>query len=571
MKKSIYFACAAALLCAACNEDYKDWADPQASTEGSASSANGFTVAAASAISGATSGSVTLLNLSAPAGSSVSLTRLTVNDAELAFEIDGNNVNVDAEELATLVRDSYSSLAPVERSLTVAAKYAAVNEAGEGQPLALDPITVKYTPKDLPANAAETEFWYLGDHNGWNLSTENPDKFADNGDGTYSITISIGDYEWFAFAPKSAVEASDWGGLFRAPSINCPDNRGYLDGDQSTGYSWYCEVGGNYTFTLDMVNYTYSYVNFIETEYYYIGSLATDKSIPLSNGGVDPQKNPVFTATIPASGADWHWFKIAPGSGFNEDGSWNWDNECYCACATVNNDEALEGDFVIGGNKYSWHLMEDQYPAKFYRLEFNFMTQKYKITPVNYSDYIYYAGDWTGWGDGKKELALTDADNGIYTGYYFINAVDNSTTWGFKFIDADGNWYGGGNGVLNSGDNCDPGEEGFYKIAVNWGNMTYELTKINTVSIIGGPTGDSSWQTDLDMTWDGTCWSYEGALEAGEFKFRANHDWNGINWGGSQDNLEVDKANASIAAAGNYLVKLYCNCPGKAYYTIESK
>ena len=114
-----------------------------------------------------------------------------------------------------------------------------------------------------------------------------------------------------------------------------------------------------------------------------IGALGTDKSYPLTNGGVDPLDNPVFTATIPAAGG-WHWFKIAPESGFNEDGSWNWDNDQYCACALAKDDESMSGKFVIGGDKYSWHILEDEYPAKFYRLSFNFMTQEYSITPVNF-------------------------------------------------------------------------------------------------------------------------------------------------------------------------------------------
>ena len=573
MKKSLYFACAASLLFAACDEDYKDWADPQSSSEGDPSVISGA-ITAGGNIEAATAGStVTLLNLSAPEGCSIYATHLYVNgDTEIDFDIEDSKVTVDAEALANTVRSLYNSMAPTQRDLSITGNFAMVNAQGEASPLSADPVTVQYLPAPLPANASETEFWYVGGRNGWDLSTSNPDKFVDKGDGTYTLTISIGDGEWFAFAPKSAVEAGDWNALFRAPSNGCTDTKGFLDNDPTTGYSFNCESGGQYTFILDMNNYTWSYVHYIESEYYYIGALATDKSYPLSNGGMDPLENPVFTATVPAlGGGNWHWFKIAPGSGFNEDGSWNWDNEQYCACAENKDDEGMSGNFVIGGDKYSWHLVEDSYPAKFYRLSFNFLTQEYSITPINYTDYIYYAGDWTSWGDGKKELALTDSDNGIYTGYYFINAVDNSSTWGFKFIDADGNWYGGGNGLLNGDANCDPGEEGFYKISVDWANMTYTLTKIESVSIIGGATGDSSWATDLDLTWNGTCWEYKGHLDAGEFKFRANHDWNGINWGGDQGNLEIDGANASIAEAGDYTVQLYCNCPGMAYYTIEAQ
>lgn len=313
----------------------------------------------------------------------------------------------------------------------------------------------------------------------------------------------------------------------------------------------------------------------IEDAYYYIGTLATDMSYPLSNGGGDVYDNPVFSVTVPAVGNDgWHWFKIAPKSGFNEDGSFNWDNESNCVCATTKDDEAMEGKFVIGGDRNSWHIVESNYlSAKYFTISVNMLDQTYTITPISFSDYIYYAGDWTSWAEGKKELALVDADNGIYNGYYWISAVDNSTTWGFKFIDADGNWYGdGGNGTFNTaGGNMNPGDGGFYKIAVDWANSTYTLTAINAVSIVGEPTGDSSWGTDIDMTWDGTCWTYSGHLKAGGFKFRANHDWNGMNWGGSFDNLEVDGSNSTIDAEGDYDIKLYPNCPGKAYATVTAR
>ncbi|MBQ0056101.1 MAG: DUF5115 domain-containing protein [Bacteroidales bacterium] len=568
MKKSLYFALAAGFLFAACDEDFTNWAEPQGSTEAGATTIDGAVTAGAAIDAATADGDVVLLNLSAPEGCTINASHVYINgDNEIKFNIEDGKLSVSAATLAKTVQDEYQSLAATTRDLEVSGKFAVVNALGEASPLAVAPVTVQYTTPALPANASESAYYYVGGYNGWNLAEPTP--FVSKGNGVYELTIQINDGEWFAFAPQSAVDAQDWNALFRAPSNGCTDTFGYLNNDPTTGWSFNCETGGQYTFILDMVNYTFKYIHYIEKEYYYIGALATDKSYPLSNGGADPLENPVFTVTVPAAGG-WHWFKIAPGSGFNEDGTWNWDNEINCACAVNKDDEAMEGKFVIGGDKNSWHILEDVYPAMFYRLSFNFLTQEYSITPVNYTEFIYYAGDWTSWGDNKKELALVDSDNGLYNGYYFIKAVDNASTWGFKFIDADGNWYGGGDGVIDAaGGNCDPGQEGFYKISVNWATMTYELTLIETVSIIGDATGDSSWGTDIDLTWDGECWTYTGHLEAGNFKFRANHDWNGMNWGGDKSNLEVDGANASIEAAGDYTVKLYCNCPGKAYYTIE--
>lgn len=89
-----------------------------------------------------------------------------------------------------------------------------------------------------------------------------------------------------------------------------------------------------------------------ESAYYYIGVWGSDKSHPMTK-----QADGVYTVTVPANGG-WHWFKIAPESGFGADGNFDWSNEGNCLCATSNDDEAASGKFVIGGNRYSWHLIE---------------------------------------------------------------------------------------------------------------------------------------------------------------------------------------------------------------------
>lgn len=97
----------------------------------------------------------------------------------------------------------------------------------------------------------------------------------------------------------------------------------------------------------------------IEDAYYYIGALGTDKSHPMIK-----EADGVFTVTVPAVGG-WHWFKIAPVSGFGADGNFDWANEGNCLCATSKDDESAEGKFVIGGDKYSWHLIEPEGATSF--------------------------------------------------------------------------------------------------------------------------------------------------------------------------------------------------------------
>ena len=59
------------------------------------------------------------------------------------------------------------------------------------------------------------------------------------------------------------------------------------------------------------------------------------------------------------------------------DGNFDWANESNCLCAPTNDCEATEGKFVIGGGKYSWHLVEPEGATSF--------TIKVDLYEMNYS------------------------------------------------------------------------------------------------------------------------------------------------------------------------------------------
>lgn len=110
--------------------------------------------------------------------------------------------------------------------------------------------------------------------------------------------------------------------------------------------------------------------------YYYIGALGTDKSHPMKK-----EADGVYSVTVPAYG-DWHWFKIAPGSGFGADGNFDWANEGNCLCASTKDDEAAQGKFVIGGEKYSWHMIEPAGATSF-TIKVDLYDMNYSITANN--------------------------------------------------------------------------------------------------------------------------------------------------------------------------------------------
>ncbi|SEF61757.1 protein of unknown function [Xylanibacter ruminicola] len=297
----------------------------------------------------------------------------------------------------------------------------------------------------------------------------------------------------------------------------------------------------------------------IEDAYYITGTVNgwnnSNTDYELSNGGADAYENPVFTVLIPGSVVTGDIeFKVTPKSGLG--GDWS---KCLTASET-------EGSFATdnaGGNLKVAYVEG----AKFYRIQFDMMNQTWTSTALKFGEFFYEIGNEGGWGISH---ALYGADgDGKYTGFYYLDGE-------FKFKPNADNWdddleYVNGttiNGTLTSagGPNCpDPGA-GFYKIDLDAASLSYNLTKIESVSLIGG---FNDWSGDVEMTYntaDG-CWEVTTDAVSGEFKFRANHDW-GINWGGDVNALTQDGANLNITA-GTHTFKLYLSYNGAHKVTIK--
>ena len=180
---------------------------------------------------------------------------------------------------------------------------------------------------------------------------------------------------------------------------------------------------------------------------------------------------------------------------------------------------------------------------------------------VEYPEFIYCTGGDTGWAAGSYAL---HGKNGVYKGFGYLSQE-------FKFKPNDGdNWSGDweyvGEGQIGQGsDNFPAPEASYYMIDVDLNAMTYALTPITTIGVIG-PAQPGGWNDDTDMTYnvEGGYWEISGIqLAADEMKFRANDGWD-INWGGSFDALTQGGANIAVEA-GTYDIKLYAWCDGKAY------
>ena len=198
--------------------------------------------------------------------------------------------------------------------------------------------------------------------------------------------------------------------------------------------------------------------------------------------------------------------------------------------------------------------------------------------------YIYEAGVNNDWGNVQQPL-YCGAGDGVYTGFFYAQDADWTGGLGaFKFRgDAEG-WDNGNYGTGTMSDDGMTGTlindggsgnimvaPGFYRALVNLKDMTYQLTAISTIGIVG-PAQSGGWDADTDMTYNPATFAWEATIDlaADEFKFRANDAWD-INWGGAENELVANGSNLRIAEAGTYFIQLFPLCETKSYCIITKK
>ena len=190
----------------------------------------------------------------------------------------------------------------------------------------------------------------------------------------------------------------------------------------------------------------------------------------------------------------------------------------------------------------------------------------------SFADFIYAIGADTEWSGVYflRSASNEGSNTGVYKGFGWLSGEfkfkPNADNW-------DGDWEFDGEGKIadNGGSNCPaPTEAGYYMIEVDLTAMTYKLTLIKTIGIIG-PAQAGGWDNDTDMTYNAEKGTWEATVElaADEMKFRANDAWD-INWGGSLDALTQGGANIKVEA-GTYVIELHALCDGKASATMTKK
>ena len=303
---------------------------------------------------------------------------------------------------------------------------------------------------------------------------------------------------------------------------------------------------------------------YISTSYYIVGApsqwdvMCVD--LPFTHSGKDVYEDPVFTVTFPVADGE-YWFAIADDK-THEANDWS----ALLGCAEGNGNNGMEGQIARRpeiGDEGSWKVVVAG-DARFVRMTINMMDYTYKIEKLNFGEFIYEIGNESGWSTSHA-LRCPNFD-GKYQGYYWMDGEykfkPNADNW-------DGDWENDGEGKIadNGGPNMPGLAAGFYQIDVNLADMTYAATLVESISIIG--TANGNWDTDTDLTYNQAtgAWEVTATLNAGEMKFRMNHDW-AISWGGANgdgtnygDLTQHDGANLQVAA-GTYLIQLYIQHEG---------
>lgn len=431
----------------------------------------------------------------------------------------------------------------------------------------------------------ENKVYILGEVNGneWNPAVGVEMTSEDGNIFTAQITTKETGFSYFGFTRMLADAESETGWDDIAPYRFGAQGEGenYLVNADLLGtaiplttenYKAIQMAPGTFTLSLDLENMTLTINGEFtpqpqpENNWYLIGTnnawSTTDKSYKLTQS---TENENVYSIHVDNVSGDDFWFKIA-----NED--------CYTAADfwtgtmlsfATNGESALTGN-LVEGNQGAFCLPKS-YNATYFDLTIDVENMTYTITtdgqapvvdPTAEYDYVYIAGTADGWsGNGGKLASVKDAKD-----YYgFITAGGE-----FKIQKNQGSWatnWGGSNGTLVA-DGANIAANGLVYVNANLNNMTYSVTPITSMGIIGDAF-NADWATEAPLTRNAETGAWEATgvvLNAGSIKFRANGAWD-INFGGALDNLTINGDNITVGA-GTYNVVLTLVCPGEYTATL---
>ncbi|SDH86982.1 protein of unknown function [Bacteroides ovatus] len=267
----------------ACDEDFKDWADPQSNPQEEAITAMvditpvtsmkleeqpGDSVVIASVSSIAENFSLTACNIELVAEGQ------TLN---LPSRVKNGGVKVRLTELDQKVASLYKSQKSVEREVTLKLTPMVTTTNGEATSLTDYPeMKSVFTPVATPA--VDTEYYMVGGLNGWQMDKATATKFEADQDNQYLFSVVVEPEEKFDFkiVPGSAIEAPDaWQRALGASKVIEDPDPGLLafrDKEGTDPDNLTCTGGKKMKITINVEDYTYTIKEDLPEHMYINGS-----------------------------------------------------------------------------------------------------------------------------------------------------------------------------------------------------------------------------------------------------------------------------------------------------------
>lgn len=253
--------------------------------------------------------------------------------------------------------------------------------------------------------------------------------------------------------------------------------------------------------------------------------------IEMSHTAKHPYDDPVFTAIIETEGGATWTILSASGKKYG--------------VSEVGDPSDMSGSLELDGAPGEINAKGN------YRISVDMLDMSYTITSAY--ETLNTPGPANGWSMDNNMLLTTDD----FTNYYGYVYIQDEFKFAYKGWDI--NWgIGGEEGTLASGgNNIKVSKNGLYYVTVDLNALTYTLTFIDNIGIIGGLNGWGS-QINLTPSEDYKVWTGEATFTDAdqlEWKFRCNDNWD-YNLGGTMDNLVPNGDNLKVPATGTYTIKL---------------
>ena len=271
MKRLSYMACLllASAAFTACDEDFKDWADPQSNPQEEAITAMvDITPVASMKLEEQPGDSVVIASVSSIA-ENFSLTACNIELVaegqilNLPSKVKDGNIKVRLTELDQKVASLYKSQKSLEREVTLKLTPVVMTTNGEATSLTEYPeMQSAITPVATPA--VDTEYYIVGDLNSWQMDKSTATKLEVDKDNQYLFSVVVESEEKFDFkiVPGSAIEAPDacQRALGASKVIEDPDPGllAFRDKEGADPDNLTCAGGKKMKITINVEDYTYT-------------------------------------------------------------------------------------------------------------------------------------------------------------------------------------------------------------------------------------------------------------------------------------------------------------------------